>query len=281
MQMRFNWLTAVLAVALLTSVTASGLLLSSNSQLSSDNSASATRLQMNSILSQGQLVAQAEIKKLDALAANLGMDLGPHGLNGTATRALMNATMAANANIISILTYNTSGIVIAAEPYTNVEGRNLSGDVIVQKLLITKMPVMSNVFKTVEGPMGAVLAAPVFDTTGRFIGGVSIVFNHNRMMESKLPQLLNGTSLTFWSMQNDGLLLYDEDPTQVGKNLLGPDYAAFPSLQALAWRMVNESSGYGIYNFAPTAQNVVNTECYWTNTGAHGVSWRLVIVHRL
>ena len=45
--------------------------------------------------------------------------------------------------------------------------------------------------------------------------------------------------------------------------------------------MVNESSGYGIYNFAPTAQNVVNTECYWTNTGAHGVSWRLVIVHRL
>jgi hypothetical protein len=207
----------------------------------------------------------------------------PYGLNGTEVRALMNETMAADANIVSSVTYDVNGMIIAAEPFTDVEGTNLSDQVTVQKLLATRMPAMSNVFQVVEGPMGSVFASPVFDSTGRFIGAASVVFNASKMMDALLPSLVNGTSFTFWCMQTDGLDVYDTDLSQVGMNILyGPDYANFPNLQALAWKMLNESTGYGTYHYFATlgSQQVVYKECFWTTIGAHGITWRLVVVHR-
>jgi hypothetical protein len=285
MSVRFNWLTALLVVALLASVTTSGLLMSSNAQLSSDKSSSSAKAQMNSILAQAQMTAQAEIKKVDEQAMNLSMQLSPFGLNGTAARAFLDETIAANANIISILTYDTKGIIIAAAPaqYQHTEGSDLSGDANVQKLLRTKMPTMSNEFISIEGPIGAVLASPVFDSAGKFIGAASILFNASRMMTYALPPLAAGTSFTFFVMQPDGFLIYDVDPAEVGTNLFSSYYAAFPQLQALGWRMVNESTGYGTYSYyeSQQSQQVVNKECYWTTVGAHSVTWRVVIVHRI
>jgi hypothetical protein len=102
-------------------------------------------------------------------------------------------------------------------------------------------------------------------------------------MAATLPTLAQSTGFTFFCMQSDGFIIYDVDPNDVGTNLFSSYYADFPSLQALGWRMVNESTGYGTYSYYDSQQShqVVNKECYWTTVGAHSVTWRLIIVHRM
>jgi hypothetical protein len=285
MRRQLNMLAVFLAVALIVSLSVTGLLLSANAQLNADNEAKGTRLQMQNVLAKAQMAAQAEIKKVDALVVSTSLNLSAYGLNGSEARARLNSSLAANANLMSLITYDRNGIVQAAEPssYYYLMGENLSGADNVQRLLAQKIPIMSNVITGGPNGDGAVLAAPVFDADGLFLGGVSGMFNVSTMLGSALPKLLNGTSFTFWSIQLDGLEIYDTDAAQIGMNLLGPAYADFPQAQAMGWRMVNESSGYVTYSFYTALHSgvLVNKECYWTSIGAHNFLWRLSIAHRM
>ena len=83
-------------------------------------------------------------------------------------------------------------------------------------------------------------------------------------------------------MDLDGLLLYDEDEGQIGRNLLeDPLYKSFPSLLELVeQRILTERSGHGYYSFFQVTggnEAEVTKECYWTTAGLHGTEWRLVI----
>jgi len=78
------------------------------------------------------------------------------------------------------------------------------------------------------------------------------------------------------------MLLYDEDSSQIGRNLLeDPFYESFPSLLELVeQRIMTERSGHGSYSFfQETGGNKaeVTKECYWTTAVLHGTEWRLVI----
>ena len=91
----------------------------------------------------------------------------------------------------------------------------------------------------------------------------------------------NITDLSFWLMDLDGLLLYDEDASQIGKNLFeDPLYKPFPNLLDLGHRIVAERSGHGYYSYFQVTEGnktAVNKECYWTTAGLHGREWRLVV----
>jgi hypothetical protein len=278
--------TAALAAALLLTTVASLVMVNTNAQLSVDNSTNATRLRMNIILENGQNAVETELAQMRNLTFNLALSLRDTGLNGTAARAEINATLALNPYAIDVLTFNTSGIIQAVEPeqYRYLEGVDLSGGDNTKELLLYKVPTMSNTFASRGVVRGAGYACPVFDQDGVFLGAVSTLFNVSTLMNAVLPQLASGTGFTWWSMQLDGTEIYDTDATQIGNNLLyGPDYVAFPQVQALGWRMVNATSGYGSYSylFSPTQLHLVNKECYWGTVGAEGLQWRLVLVHRL
>jgi hypothetical protein len=272
-------------VALLLSVTASGVLLSSNAQLQSERNSSSTRLQMTTALGEGQMAVQNHISRLNALVTGLSVNCTQLGLNGTTLRAQINATMAADSCILSMITFDTHGIVIAAEPASNhfMEGINLSYSDNIARSLATKMPFMSDVLQPLHGPAGVALDIPVFDTAGVFQGGVSALYSISALMNGTLPTLSTGMPFTWWSMQLNGTEIYDTDPLQIGQNNLGPATDPFPQAKALSWRVVNESYGYGSYSFFVNmdTQQVVTKECYWSTVGLHGTQWRLTIVHRL
>lgn len=280
---RANSVIAVLAVALLISVAVSVTLVSSNSQLSSDKTTTATRLQMNIILEKGQMAVQSEIERVHDLTADLALELRSKGLNGTEVRAELNRTLASCPFLIDISTYGPNGIILAVEPeqYRSFEGTDVSGYAETQKLLTYKMPVMTNAFFATEGAWGALYACPIFDQDGVFIGAVSVLFDVAHLMNGVLPQLSVGTPFTWWSMQMNGTEIYDTHLETIGDNLLtDPEMAPFTQLRAMCWRMVNETCGYGTYSSASmTGAAVLNKECYWVSVGSEGIQWRLVLTH--
>ena len=102
-------------------------------------------------------------------------------------------------------------------------------------------------------------------------------------MNETIVSLANGTGFTYWCMQSDGMDIYDTDVSQVSMNVLhGSDYADFPQVQAIGWRMLNGTSGYGTYSYyiSLDSKTTVDKECYWTTVGMLGVEWRLALVHR-
>jgi polar amino acid transport system substrate-binding protein len=280
-----NILAVVLAMALLVSLSINAAVYSVNTQLSSDNSAASTQVQMETTLAKAQMYMQGAFKKIDAAMVNASVNLAPYGLNGTQARSVLNASLAVDSSMINVLTFDTAGVVIAAEPTSSyaLVGKDLSWAPDVQRLLSTRMPQMNDVLRNPLNVSGAVLVAPVFDANGVFLGGVGTLFNASALMGRVVPPLLVGTEFTTWCIQGDGVEVYDTDPTQIGLNITGPDYNDYPTVQAMGWRMINETSGYITYSFATSLHSGVQVtkECYWTSIGMHGVMWRLAIVHRL
>ena len=89
------------------------MLLDSNSKLNKDNTTSTTKLQMYSLLEEGQAAVQKEIMKVRNVTLELALDLRSTGLNGTSARERINQTLAQDPYIIDILTYNATGTILA------------------------------------------------------------------------------------------------------------------------------------------------------------------------
>lgn len=245
------------------------------------------RLLMNyPMLAQAQSNVQEEIVALATLmTGKLAPELGTTGLNNTAARALLNATLADNPYIIDLIALNSTGIVVAVEPevYDFMEGMDFTDDAETRSFLVNRTPFMSNVFLGLEGMYGSSIGAPVFDHEGRFIGGICAYVNVSALIHDSVS-FAEGMGVTFSALQVDGLDIGGSDPLESGLNLFtSHEYDAFPELRNATMRMANETFGYEEYSYKEniTATTVVHKEMFWTSIGWHGTEWRLAIIRTL
>lgn len=85
-----------------------------------------------------------------------------------------------------------------------------------------------------------------------------------------------------WCMQDDGYILYDEDPHQIGKDLFADTmYGKFPELLQFGERMQNEPWGTGYYSFFERdGRRVIYKIAAWdTVKFSDEVSWKMVVTH--
>ncbi len=80
-------------------------------------------------------------------------------------------------------------------------------------------------------------------------------------------------------MQTDGLIIYDVDSEQIGRNVFqDPLYQPFPELIALAQKVAAKKEGTGAYRFYRKGQDApVAKWAYWKTVGMYGSEWRIVI----
>jgi hypothetical protein len=80
-------------------------------------------------------------------------------------------------------------------------------------------------------------------------------------------------------MQTDGLMIYDLDSGQIGRNVFpDPLYQPFTELLALARKVAAADEGTGVYRFfCDGAAEPVKKEAHWKTVGLHGTKGRLVI----
>lgn len=256
----------------------------------SNLSAAESEADMLFTLLQIQADVQGNLNDLDLDVANAAQNLSTTGLEGTAAREVLRKLLETNSNLIEAVTFGKEGRIVIAEGKGSegAEGADISSQEHIAHVLMTKTPTLSKQFLLVEGYNGTALVYPVFSPQGEFIGGISAIIEQDKLLNALVaPQLhfnistrSNITDYSFWAMDLDGLIAYDRDESQIGKNLFeDPLYEPYPSLIDLGHRIAAERSGHGYYSFQVTEGNkkVVTKESYWTTAGLHGRELRLVV----
>ncbi|MGB5101124.1 MAG: cache domain-containing protein [Methanothrix sp.] len=278
---------AIAAILLLCSIAACG-------QAVPNGNLSATESETDMLfkLLQFQADVQGNLNDLDVDVANASQNISTTGLEGTGAREVLSKLLETNSNLVEASTFSKDGKIIVTEckGCDRNEGADISGQEHVALILRTKNPTFSKQFLLMEGYNGTALEYPVFSPKGEFLGGISAVIEPDKLLNALVAPLLQNdmynrsgiANYTFWVMDRDGPLLYDEDTSQIGKNLFeDPLYKPFPDLQELVeHRIVAERSGHGNYSYFEVIggnKAVVTKVCYWTTAGLHGREWRLVI----
>ena len=226
------------------------------------------------------------LSDMDNSVAAASNNLSASGLEGDEARAVLKGLINSNPGMTEAITLSKDGKILASESNDNkgAEGEDISSQEAVAQLLRTMNPVMSEPFQTVEGFEAIALMYPVFSESGEFLGGISVTFKPDEVLRALVAPRLNMTGYdsgySFWIMQTDGQIVYDQDASQIGKMLFeDPLYKPYKSLLYLGRVMASERAGHGSYDFQVTESNnaVVSKDVYWTTVGLHGREWRLAL----
>ncbi len=219
--------------------------------------------------------------KIDNDLSNASLMISKTGLNGTDARNILNDLCNSSHGAIDCATVDEKGIMLAIEPgnYSGFEGSNISKQEHIIRLHRTGKPVMSEVFKTVEGIDAVAIEYPVYSASGKFIGSVSLLIRADSLFSSAISQLQLQRDV--WAMQKDGKILYDPVTEEIGKMLFeDPSYKPYPELLSLGRRIAEERMGSGSYEYPAMGQKEpVKKEATWSTVGLYGTEWRLVVTH--
>ncbi|HOT07595.1 MAG TPA: cache domain-containing protein [Methanotrichaceae archaeon] len=243
------------------------------------------------MLLQTQADLQGELTDSDLDLSDAAQDLSTTGLGSAAAHEVLRSLIDTNSNFVNSITFGKDGRVIAAQVNGSegIEGSDISGQEHIARLLQAKIPVLSRQIPLLEGYNGTSMAYPVFSPGGEFMGGVSAIIVPGNIIDELASHMLksdtndrgNSSAYSFWLMDLDGWLIYDEDASQIGNNLFEDQlYRQFSDLLELGRRIVAERSGHGYYSYFQVVEGnnmSVNKECYWTTAGLHGMEWRLVV----
>ena len=233
-------------------------------------------------LVQLQANIQGQLNDLDLDVADSSRQLSTVGIGGEKARSILRNLTSSSPYFAEATTGSPEGKIVIAEPaaYKNSEGADISKNDATIQLMDTKNPVFSQVFRLVEGYDASVISYPVFSPSGEFIGGVGAIIKPAEFLGSIIVPQLKGTNYSVTVMQKDGRVLYDPDPSQVGKMLFDdPMFKPYPQLLTLGKKMVAERSGKGSYVFLTNQHDRnVTKEVYWTTVGLHGIEWRLAAI---
>jgi hypothetical protein len=176
---------------------------------------------------------------------------------------------------------------VAPEEYRRYEGTDTATTDATKKFFAQlsekKTPVLSNIFRAVEGPDAVVLVWPVVTEKGELLGFVSALFKPGDLLEGTIAPAAETRAMKVNVMQLDGMVIYCSTGTETGKNVLtDPSYKNYPELIAQAEKIAAQKTGTGSYMYpdAATGQPVKKT-AFWTTVGLHGTQWRLVSIAEL
>lgn len=223
---------------------------------------------------------QQELDDLAFDAAAAAAKLSEREYPVSEIREILNELMADRPYIVDCSIINLDGELAIMEPasYREYEGSDVSGQDQVIQLFLYEKPVLSQIFQAVEGFYAADLEYPLFSAEGRMTGALSILFKPETLL-GDISADVQENPFSVWAMQPDGLMLFDADPAEIGKNTYtDPVYQSFKQVIFLARKMTANRSGSGYYSFYNTGlQKVVNKRADWTTVGLFGTEWRLIV----
>lgn len=240
-----------------------------------------SRDDLQKLLSQLQSEVMRSLKKLDSDLMQSAKALAGEDLSGDAARGVLRKLYAENPYIIDCETVSPEGIMVAVEPpeHRASEGSDISAQAHMVRLFKTHEPVLSDSFRSVEGPQAAVIHHPVFASDQRFMGSVSALFAPEYLLSGIIGPVSSSLPVDIFLMQTDGLIIYDVDAPQIGRNLFTDAlYQPFPELVALGGKIASTPEGEGVYSFYLKEGKIpVKKTAFWRTVDLHGTGWRLAV----
>ncbi|MCB5262386.1 MAG: cache domain-containing protein [Candidatus Cloacimonetes bacterium] len=234
-----------------------------------------------------ELIIPGLQKSLSKTDQNIAKNLAAtqfEGRNDKQIRGLLTAILEQDPMIVNACYVDTKSVLALAEPseYQNVEGTDISKQSHVMQMAKDKKPLLSSGFETAEGFYAVVDVHPMFDKKNSFLGSISMVIRPERMVTTLLKNLEIPDNYELWMMQTDGMIVYDQNPEEIGLMLFDDEiYAQYPSLVELGRKMVATPSGKGEYIFLdPQMKDSVIKTVVWDTVKLHDRQWRVVLAHR-
>jgi len=235
------------------------------------------------ILTTVQQKVAAEFDRLDAGLKQAAQMLGTTGLTGDNAGAALTKLCSDFDYAADCASVDLKGKMVAIEPapFRKFVGTDISGQKQVKRILKTGKPVMSNVFRSVEGFPAVDIEYPVMTPEGQRLGSVSVLFYPEKFLGKIIIPAVQGTPVDIWAMEKGGIILYDIDASQIGMNLFTSQlYHPYPSLISAGRSIAGTPEGKGAYTFlSSSSTKVVKKNTFWQSVSMYGAEWRLVAIH--
>jgi hypothetical protein len=274
-----NVMLTVLVALVIVEAGALAMILNDRSGISDDLQAEKQNGEMTEYLVDISAALQKELLSIDRATADAANDLEGSSLNDNHARAVLNDVAIASSNIINVVTTDVDGTILAAEPseYSGIEGMDIGYQDTMKIALEQGQSAISPLDTVVEGFGAVYIVYPIFDDQGKIMGSISTLFCPGWTMDN-ITEAQESSDINAMIMQNDGVVLYDPDTDQIGRNTFtDPLYQNFTEIKAIASRMVNESSGSGSYSFQLSGEEVHKT-VLWTTVGLMGARWTVAAI---
>lgn len=199
-------------------------------------------------------------------------------LKGDSARKILNDLRKFRPYVVDCSIIDPDGIKITVEPpeYKEYEGTDRSELPYIMQLLKYKKPVMSDVYLSAENIYAITIGYPIVSDKGELLGAVRMLIRYGDF----LKPLVDDKPCKIWIMQTNGLIVYDADPQEIGKNIFSdPMFEKFPDLVSFAKTVASSNTGAGSYNFyadAPTNKKLVEKIAAWDTAGLYGTQWRVI-----
>ena len=129
------------------------------------------------------------------------------------------------------------------------------------------------------GEQGVTISTAVYDAEGQYNGTLRVGIDTWFLFSGINEYLRNTYGLTFWVIQDDGLVIYDKDVNEVDRYMLTDDLYQIPSLQTAVKTIIKEPSGNTSYLFYDsTWVDLIQVNTAWdTVYPGYGMEWRVVL----
>jgi PAS domain S-box-containing protein len=191
------------------------------------------------------------LSKMDAIIDN----------DAVGKRALKNFYDANQEQIRSITRLDERGVILYNFPSIRAVGADISGQNHVRELLRDHKPVISDVFKAVEGFDSIALHVPIFKGPV-FKGSIGILIDFESLAKRYLDVIKIGKTGYAWVVSREGTILYTPVPGLTGKSVF-EIITESSSLDLLVSEMVKGHEGAATYTFDKIGdRNVGQTRKY-------------------
>jgi hypothetical protein len=229
-------------------------------------------------IAQGKV--QEDLWDLDSVVTKGAAGLGQTPPEGDSALAILSGMSSAGPAAIDAVKVDVNGTITAVSPdrYKSVIGADISNQTHIKRLYEQKIPVMSNLFVTVEGFPAVDIASPVFSPDGKFNGSTTLLISPGTLIGRDLPPAANGTvSWDAWVVQDDGTILFASDGEPAGDNIfVYPGPGKYPDLVTLAGNITKEWQGDVLSATSDVQGRWVTRHIVWTTVGIRGTEWRLI-----
>lgn len=212
-------------------------------------------------------------------------EVAKHGITSDTTRAILNKLVEQHPFIVDCCIVDTNGIMLVVEPkhFQSFEGSDIHDQEQVQKVKQTHLPVMSKAFMAVEGFQAVDIEYPIISSSQGFIGSLSMLIRPDSMLVEIIKPIIKGVPVNVWAMQKDGVILYDLNKEEIGRNLFTDEmYKPYGNLQVLGYEIIETENGIGSYTFlSDTMKESVEKQCFWETVGLYDMQWKLVLTSLL
>ncbi len=126
---------------------------------------------------------------------------------------------------------------------------------------------------------GVTVTTAIYDAEGNYNGTLRVGLNTGYLFSGITEALRNEYGYTLWVTQTDGLVIFDQDSIEIGRNLVTDSIYQIPSLQNMVKNALGNESGNNSYIFYDeTWMNLVQTNTVWdTVSPGYGTEWRIVL----